>query len=95
MLEVVLVTLGLGYTAGIPMRLDREDRIAVMFEVGIYNSGLGAALAARNFGAFAALPAIANAMCNLIIGALITAYLSHRTAGSARGEAIPARAGRG
>jgi len=91
----ILVTLALGYAAGIPMRLDRSDRIAVMFEVGIYNSGLGAALAARNFGAFAALPAIANAMCNLIIGALITAYLSRRTAGSARGEAIPAGAARG
>jgi bile acid:Na+ symporter, BASS family len=76
----ILVTLALGYVIGFALRLERKDRIAIMFEVGIYNSGLGAALAARNFGAFAALPAIANAMFNLVIGSLLTAYLAHRLA---------------
>ncbi|MGE5242894.1 MAG: bile acid:sodium symporter family protein [Betaproteobacteria bacterium] len=74
----ILVTLAIGYLAGLPLGFDRRDRIAIMFEVGIYNSGLGAALAAANFGAFAALPAIANAMANLVIGALLTAYLAQR-----------------
>lgn len=74
----ILVTLALGYAVGFPLRLDRPDRIAIMFEVGIYNSGLGAALAGANFGAFAALPAIANAMFNLVIGALLTAYLAQK-----------------
>ena len=74
----IVVTLALGYLVGIPLRATRKQRIAIMFEVGIYNSGLGAALAGANFGAFAALPAIANAMFNLIIGALLTSYLAHR-----------------
>ncbi len=74
----IVATLAIGYLTGLPLRLDRRDRIAIMFEVGIYNSGLGAALAAVNFGPFAALPAIANAMANLIIGALLTAYLARR-----------------
>jgi BASS family bile acid:Na+ symporter len=74
----IVVTLALGYLVGVPLRAGRKQRIAIMFEVGIYNSGLGAALAGANFGAFAALPAIANAMFNLIIGALLTSYLAHR-----------------
>lgn len=74
----ILVTLAIGYLAGLPLGLGRRDRIAIMFEVGIYNSGLGAALAAANFGPFAALPAIANAMANLVIGALAAAYLAER-----------------
>jgi len=74
----IVVTLALGYLVGLPLGLERPDRIAIMFEVGIYNSGLGAALAAANFGPFAALPAIANAMINLIIGALLTAWLAQR-----------------
>jgi BASS family bile acid:Na+ symporter len=74
----ILITLAIGYLTGLPLRLDRRDRIAIMFEVGIYNSGMGAALAAANFGPFAALPAIANAMANLVIGALLTAYLAQR-----------------
>jgi BASS family bile acid:Na+ symporter len=80
----ILASLALGYLTGLPLGLDRRDRIAVMFEVGIYNSGLGAALAAANFGPFAALPAIANAMTNLIIGALLTAYLAQRADQPAR-----------
>lgn len=88
----ILVTLALGYFVGFPLRLDRKDRIAIMFEVGIYNSGLGAALAARNFGAFAALPAIANAMFNLVIGSLLTAYLSHRLPSQLAQEEVPVAA---
>jgi BASS family bile acid:Na+ symporter len=78
-LQIVLA-LAFGYVMAAVSGLSRRERIAIVFQVGIYNSGLGAALAASNFGAFAALPALANAIFNLIIGSLVTAYLVSRVA---------------
>lgn len=76
----IIVTLALGYGIGAALKLPRRDRLAIMFEIGIYNSGLGATLAAKDIGAFAALPPLANTIFNLIIGALVAAYLANKIA---------------
>ena len=78
----IIVTLALGYAVGKVFKLPTADRKAIMFEVGIYNSGLGAALAATNIGALASLPALANTIFNLIIGALVTAYFAYKNSKS-------------
>ncbi|MCL6452810.1 MAG: bile acid:sodium symporter family protein [Alicyclobacillus sp.] len=83
----IVVTLILGWVIGAVCRLSNPDRKAIMFEVGIYNSGLGAALAAKNIGALASLPALANTIFNLIIGALVTAYFSYRNSKKPQAQA--------
>lgn len=74
----IVVTLALGYGIGAIFKMPPAHRRAIMFEIGIYNSGLGAALAAKNIGALAALPALSNTIFNLIIGSLVTAYIVYK-----------------
>lgn len=88
----IVVTLILGYVIGAVFKLPAADRKAIMFEVGIYNSGLGAGLAAKNIGALASLPALANTIFNLIIGALVTAYFSYKNFRAPAPEVSPASA---
>lgn len=74
---LILVNLALAYVICKALHLSESVSRAIMFDVGIYNSGLGAGLAAANFGAFAALPPMANMVMNLIIGALLAAILQN------------------
>ena len=83
---LTLINLGLAYTISRLLRLDEATSRAIMFDVGVYNSGLGAGLAATNISAFAALPAIANMVMNMIIGALIASYLQSRPPVTTRRE---------
>jgi BASS family bile acid:Na+ symporter len=60
------------------LRLPERQARAIMFDVGVYNSGLGAVLAGLNFGPLAILPPLLNSVMNMIIGALLAAYLHNR-----------------
>ncbi|MEV7086024.1 bile acid:sodium symporter family protein [Streptomyces sp. NPDC093085] len=80
--------LALGYGAGKLARLGRPASRAMAFEVGMQNSGLAAALATAHFSPLAALPAAVFSVWHNISGALVAAWMSHR---SRRAEA-PARA---
>ena len=75
---LVIVNLLVAYFLARAARLDDATARTIMFDTGIYNSGLGSVLAAANFGPFAALPALLNAIMNLIIGALLSSWLQHR-----------------
>lgn len=75
---LIVINLALAYVIARKLGLDDATSRAIMFDVGVYNSGLGAGLAATNLGAFAALPAIANMVMNMIIGALVASYLQNK-----------------
>lgn len=75
---LIIINLAVGYGLARVLRFDEPSCRTIMFDTGVYNSGLGATLAAANFGAFAALPALLNAIMNLIIGAFIASLLHSR-----------------
>ena len=75
---LTIINLAVGYLLARLLRLDESNSRAIMFDVGIYNSGLGAVLASLNFGAFAALPALMNAMLNMVIGSMLASYLGSK-----------------
>ncbi len=70
-----LINLAVAYFLARVLRLDRAAARAIMFDVGVYNSGLGAVLAGVNFGPFAALPALMNSVMNMTVGSMLAAYL--------------------
>ncbi len=70
-----LLNLIVAYAIARLMRFDEATSRAIMFDTGIYNSGLGAVLAAVNFGPFASLPALMNTLMNMIIGSSLATYL--------------------
>jgi len=72
------LNLAIAYCLSRVLRLDKASSRAIMFDVGVYNSGLGAVLASVNFGAFAAIPALMNAILNLLIGSALATYLQGR-----------------
>jgi BASS family bile acid:Na+ symporter len=74
---LIIVNLIVAYVFAKIARCDEATSRTIMFDTGIYNSGLGSVVAAANFGPFAALPALLNTIMNLIIGALISAWLQH------------------
>lgn len=75
---LIIINLAVAYAAARAARCDKATSRTIMFDIGIYNSGLGAVVAAANFGPFAALPALINTIMNLIIGALLSSWLQHR-----------------
>ena len=70
-----VINLAVGYFLARALRLCKADARAIMFDAGVYNSGLGAVLATVNFGPFAALPALLNTLMNMIIGSSLATYL--------------------
>ncbi|MFB4162234.1 bile acid:sodium symporter family protein [Alteribacillus sp. JSM 102045] len=80
-----LLGLLLGYTAAWLMRLDESKRRAISIEVGMQNSGLGAALAAAHFGPLAALPNVIAAVWHNISGPILATIWSKRP-GNTKGE---------
>ena len=70
-----VINLAVGYFLSRALRLSKADARAIMFDAGVYNSGLGAVLATVNFGPFAALPALMNTLLNMIIGSSLATYL--------------------
>lgn len=72
-----IVNLLVAYVVSRLLRVDRREARAIMFDTGVYNSGLGAVLASANFGPFAALPPLMNSVMNLIVGALLASVLQN------------------
>ncbi|MEV6263535.1 bile acid:sodium symporter family protein [Streptomyces sp. NPDC051784] len=71
--------LALGYGAGKLSGLGRPASRAMAFEVGMQNSGLAASLATAHFSPLAALPAAVFSVWHNISGALVAAWMSHRS----------------
>jgi bile acid:Na+ symporter, BASS family len=69
------INLAVGYFLSRALRLSEANARAIMFDAGVYNSGLGAVLATVNFGPFAALPALMNTLMNLVIGSMLATWL--------------------
>lgn len=67
---------GLGYLFAKVCRCHRTARQTISIEVGMQNSGLGAALAQKNFAALpaATLPAAISATLHSVIGSLLAVY---------------------
>jgi bile acid:Na+ symporter, BASS family len=72
------VNLAVAYLLAKVLRLPERQARAIMFDVGVYNSGLGAVLAGLNFGPLSVLPPLLNSVLNMIIGALLAAFLHNR-----------------
>lgn len=75
---LTIVNLAVAYALSKALRLNEANARAIMFDVGVYNSGLGAVLASLNFGPFAALPALMNSVLNMIVGSILATYLQNR-----------------
>ncbi|MCX5402137.1 bile acid:sodium symporter family protein [Streptomyces sp. NBC_00102] len=71
--------LALGYGAGKLTRLGPPASRAMAFEVGMQNSGLAASLATAHFSPLAALPAAVFSVWHNVSGALVAAFMSHRS----------------
>lgn len=71
--------LALGYGAGRAARLGAPASRAMAFEVGMQNSGLAASLATAHFSPLAALPAAVFSVWHNVSGALVAAWMSHRS----------------
>lgn len=85
---VVVLHNGLGYTlgffAGRAFGLSLAKRKAIAIEVGMQNSGLGAALASAHFSPAAAVPSAIFSVWHNISGALIANYFAGKTDESAQ-----------
>ena len=75
-----IINIAVAYVLAKALRFDEPTARAIMFDVGVYNSGLGAVLASLNFGPFAALPALMNAVLNMIVGSVLASWLQGRPA---------------
>lgn len=79
---VVIVHNGLGYLLGFLIgkmfKLTYEDQKAMAIEVGMQNSGLGAALAAAHFSPLAAVPSAIFSFWHNISGALLATYWARK-----------------
>ena len=64
----------LGYLAGKILKLPYPDQKAIAIEVGMQNSGLGAALATAHFSPIAALPSAIFSVWHNISGPLLATY---------------------
>jgi len=71
-----LIGFGLGYLLMVLARRDRPMRRTVSIEVGMQNSGLGAALATKHFAALplAPVPAAISAVYHCLIGSVLAAW---------------------
>ena len=81
-LLVVILHNSLGYLLGYGvarlLKLDYADRKAIAIEVGMQNSGLGAALAAAHFSPLAAVPSAIFSVWHNISGSLLATYWSKK-----------------
>ncbi|MFP3509223.1 bile acid:sodium symporter family protein [Peribacillus sp. SIMBA_075] len=68
----------LGFLAAKVLKLPYEDQKAISIEVGMQNSGLGAALATAHFSPLAAVPSAIFSVWHNISGPLLATYWSKR-----------------
>lgn len=80
---VVILHNGLGYLFGFLIaklfKLDYPDQKAISIEVGMQNSGLGAALAAAHFSPIAAVPSAIFSFWHNISGPLLATYWARKS----------------
>ncbi|GKV57935.1 putative sodium-dependent transporter YocS [Sporosarcina sp. NCCP-2222] len=80
---VVILHNGLGYLFGFLIaklfKLDYPDQKAISIEVGMQNSGLGAALAAAHFSPVAAVPSAIFSFWHNISGPLLATYWARKS----------------
>lgn len=92
---VVVLHNGLGYLLGFfaakAAGLSLAKRKAIAIEVGMQNSGLGAALANAYFSPVAAVPSAIFSVWHNISGALLANYFASRTEDEATEPAVSAR----
>ncbi|MEV8568792.1 bile acid:sodium symporter family protein [Streptomyces sp. NPDC051322] len=69
----------LGYGAGKVAGLGKPGSRAMAFEVGMQNSGLAASLATAHFSPLAALPAAIFSVWHNVSGAVVAAWMAHRS----------------
>ncbi|OMP66476.1 bile acid:sodium symporter family protein [Domibacillus epiphyticus] len=67
-----------GYLAGKLFKMPYEDKKALAIEVGMQNSGLGAALAAAHFSPLAAVPSAIFSFWHNISGPLLATYWARK-----------------
>ncbi len=79
---------GLGYLFARLLRYDETNCRTISIEVGMQNSGLGAALASRHFAAMplAPLPCAISATCHSVIGSLLAGLWRLRPASRGGGR---------
>ncbi len=91
---VVVLHNGLGYLLGFfaakALGLNLYKRKALAIEVGMQNSGFGAALATAYFSPVAAVPSAIFSVWHNISGALLANYFSSRTDEAAENKAVEA-----
>ena len=79
---VVILHNGLGYLFGFLIakmfKLNYADQKAISIEVGMQNSGLGAALAAAHFSPLAAVPSAIFSFWHNISGPLLATYWARK-----------------
>jgi BASS family bile acid:Na+ symporter len=68
----------IGYFAGKLFKLSYEDKKAISIEVGMQNSGLGAALATAHFSPLAAVPSAIFSVWHNISGPILATYWSKK-----------------
>lgn len=69
----------LGYAMGALFRLPYADSKAIAIEVGVQNSGLGAALAVAHFSPLAAVPSAIFSLWHNISGPLLATYWARKS----------------
>jgi BASS family bile acid:Na+ symporter len=93
---VVVLHNGLGYLIGFfaakAFGLSLARRKAIAIEVGMQNSGLGAALANAYFSPVAAVPSAIFSVWHNISGALLANWFSSRTEADSEAVTVPPRA---
>jgi BASS family bile acid:Na+ symporter len=85
-----IINLAVAYALARALRFYEPRARAIMFDVGVYNSGLGAVLASINFGPLAALPALMNSVLNMIVGSVLASWLHGRPVAQAEGRVVMA-----
>lgn len=67
----VSIPMFLGFYTSKLLKIPKENVIAITFHTGICNTALASTLAVEHFSSLAAVPAVANMIVNLTIGAIV------------------------
>ncbi len=68
-----------GYGIALLLKIERPYAIAILFHTGICNSALAATLAMEHISSLAAVPAVANMVMNLTLGAIVANYFHKKS----------------
>lgn len=74
----VSIPMFLGYYISKLFKIPKENIVAITFHTGICNTALASTLAMEHFSSLAAVPAVANMVVNLTIGAIVAKVFEHK-----------------